>query len=124
MSYVRIATVLAGLVFSAHLLAAQQPSPAPGMAKKMEMGMTMEKMDSMNARMDSMVNRMNQASGNRKINAMADVITEMAAQHRAMQERMRAMRASHHDMMMNHMGGPAGTTPADSAGHEGHHPPS
>jgi hypothetical protein len=140
MRVVRIASGFAALLLHAHALTAQQPAPsqhpdrpsgmrgAPGMAMQMQM------MDSLNARLDTLVGRMNRATGNRKVTAMADVINELVTQRKTMQEHMRQMMESHGGMMMRMMGDsapverPAPTprpdsAPTDTAGHAGHHPP-
>jgi hypothetical protein len=129
---------LAALVLSAHVLAAQQPT-APQQTDrrhggKSGMAAPMQMMDSLNARLDTLVSRMNQATGNGKITAMAAVINELVAQRKAMQGHMRQMMESREGtmpMMKEPAAGahPAPTpgadsTPADSAGHAGHHPPS
>jgi hypothetical protein len=71
-----------------------------------EMGM----MDSMNLRLDTLVARMNRASGNMKVAAMAEVINELVAQRRAMQEHMRAMM-----QRRSMMGNMRGNAPPDSS---------
>jgi hypothetical protein len=98
-------------------------------------GMTahLQQMDSLNARLDTLVSRMNRATGNRKVTAMADVINELVAQRRGMQQHMREMMESRKGMM-HMMGEPApggrpaltprtDSTPADTAGHAERHPP-
>lgn len=96
-----------------------------GMADQMQM------MDSLNTRLDSLVARMNRATGGQKVTAMAQVINEMVAQRKAMQERMHEMMGGR-EGMMNRMGDSASIPPnagplagdsaaADTAGHEGHH---
>jgi hypothetical protein len=97
------------------------------------MAAQMEMMDSLTARLDTLVSQMNRATGNGKVTAMAAVINELVAQRRAMQGHMRQMMESR-DGMMRMMKEPAAgehrpptgadSTPADSAGHAGHHPPS
>ncbi len=140
MRIVRFGAGLAALMFSAQVLAAQQPT-APqhpdrrgGMTGKSDMAAQMQMMDSLNARLDTLVGRMNRASGNGKVTAMAAVINELVAQRKAMQGHMRRMmepRAGAMPMMKEPAAGaqPAPTpgadsTPADTAGHAGHHPPS
>lgn len=96
-----------------------------GMAEQMRM------MDSLNARLDTLVSRMNRATGNRKVTAMADVINELVAQRKAMHERMRAMMQARQGMpVMEEPPPPQGRPPrsgtdsaADTAGHTEHHPP-
>ena len=141
MRIVRFGAGLAALVLGAHVLAAQQPT-APQQPDRRPGGMTgasgmaaqMQMMDSLNARLDTLVSRMNRATGNGKVTAMAAVINEVVAQRKVMQEHMRQMmepREGTMRMMNEPAAGvhPAPTpeadsTPADSAGHVGHHPPS
>jgi hypothetical protein len=59
----------------------------------------MRMMDSLNTRLDSLVARMNAATGEAKVPAMADVINELVAQRRAMHTRMGGMMDSHRRMM-------------------------
>jgi len=132
-----LATVFAAVALSTPVLQAQQTdssgSMSPG-AKGMMMreGMQMAAMDSMNARLDAMVARMNRATGNAKVTHMAQVINEMVSQRKAMQARMRALMQSHSGMM--EMGPPSNRSEtarpkpaddpaaADTAGHAEHHP--
>lgn len=86
---------------------------APGMADQMRM------MDSMNNRLDSLVARLNRAAGASKVAAMADVINELVAQRKVMQERMHQM-MGRRDAMMRML---EDSTAADTAGPAGHHPP-
>ena len=141
MRIVRFGASLAALVLSAHVLAAQQPTAPPqpgrrpgGMAGASGMAAQMQMMDSLNARLDTLVSRMNRATGNSKVTAMAAVINELVAQRKVMQEHMRQMMESRQGVM-HMMGEPAAgarpaptpgadSTPADPAGHAGHHPPS
>ena len=124
---------LAVLVLSVSTAAAQQPgAPTPDRRSGMGGGnqMSMMMMDSLNHRLDSLVNRMNRSSGNQKVQAMAAVINELVAQRKAMQERM-------HQMMER--GGITGMmndststdrkpplspdSPTDTTNHAAHHPP-
>ena len=141
MRIVRFGAGLAALVLSAHVLAAQQPT-APQQPDRRPGGMTgasgmaaqMQKMDSLNARVDTLVSRMNRATGNSKVTAMAAVINELVAQRKLMQEHMRQMMESREGMMRMMKEPAAGappapmpgadSMPADTAGHAGHHPPS
>ena len=97
--------------------------------------------DSASARLDSLVQRMNQATGEKKVRAMADVINELVAQRRTMHARMERMMGS--TGMMGGMGqrdsgesmrgpgareGPRDTaeakpSPSDTTGHAQHHKP-
>jgi hypothetical protein len=90
-------------------------------------------MDSLNRRLDSLVARMNRVTGAQKVAAMADVINELVAQRKAMQERMHQMMGSR-EGMKHMMTDSARVSPgvrapradsaaADTAGHQGHHPP-
>jgi hypothetical protein len=125
------------MALSARVAVAQQPQQ--GRADSM-MGMPamaqqhVRAMDSMTARLDTLVNRMNQATGNKKMTAMADVINELVTQRKAMQSHMREMMQSEPGMRMPMMRAPAparGRPPAvkpdsgapDSAAHEGQHTP-
>jgi hypothetical protein len=99
----------------------------------MKQGMRhMTAMDSMNARLDTLVGRMNRTKGNAKVTAMAHVINELVAQRKAMQEHMRQMMRSRSGMMdlmteskraetaKPKVGTDSGA--ADTAGHAEHHP--
>jgi len=73
-------------------LSAQQPAPGAKMgppAAAMQMDMKM--MDSMNARLDSAVARMNTTTGDARVSAMADVINALVAEHRMMHAHMQMM---------------------------------
>lgn len=136
----RIARILAAvpmMALSVQVLVAQQPQQgrADSMMRMPAMAQQhMRAMDSMTARLDTLVSRMNQATGNRKMAAMADVINELVTQRKAMQSHMREMMQSRPGMRMPMMQAPApgearppaanmdsGT--ADSAAHDEHHPP-
>lgn len=81
-------------------LAAQQPAPAARMGPPAAgMQMDMKMMDSMNAKLDSAVARMNATTGDARVSAMADVINALVAEHRMMHEHM------HQQMMGGQMGG-------------------
>ena len=138
MRTIRIAAGVSALALTAQALFAQQPGPPqppdqrPGMSGMAEQ-MQMRMMDSLNARLDTLVSRMNHATGSRKVTAMADVINELVAQRKAMQQQMREMMESRHGMMMD-MGEPAPTqgrrppppgtdSAAADTGHAAHHPP-
>jgi hypothetical protein len=86
-----LGAALVALVLGSGGLAAQQPKP--------HARQHMQMMDSMNARLDSLVDRMNRASGNAKVTVMAQVINELVAQRRAMHQHMRQMMQSHGTMM-------------------------
>jgi len=132
----RIAAIAAAaaLALTAQVSAQQPGPPQPGgMAGMPGMAEHMRMMDSLNVHLDTLVNRMNRATGNKKVTAMADVINELVAQRRAMQGHMREMMESRQGMMMQDMGkpapaqGPLTSGAADSTGadtaHAAHHPP-
>ena len=139
MSSVRIGLAAAALILSAHGLAAQQPGQGrpPGgqhgmMSDSAMMMQHMRAMDSLNTRLDALVSRMNTATGNQKVTAMADVINELVAQRRMMQEHMRQMMGPGHGMIRSTKGKPARgedrrqVSPRDSgvtdSAHAEHHP--
>ena len=106
-------------------LGAQEPAPSPGAAPKMKMEMPgkpgmmgekmmeepmmahhkemMAKMEAMDARLDDLVKRMNAATGSKKPDAVAAVITELVAQRKQMREQMMAMQPEMMKHMMEHM---------------------
>src|SRR5215207_7107349 len=104
-----LGAALLALTLGSQGLAAQQPKPQmphdsahQGMAKGMDMQQQMRMMDSMNARLDSLVLRMNKASGNAKVTAMAGVINELVAQRRTMHAHMQQMMQSRGAMRGGH----------------------
>jgi TolA-binding protein len=124
---------LAVLVLSASTAAAQQPgAPTPDRRSEMAGGnqMSTMMMDSLNHRLDSLVDRMNRTSGNQKVQAMAAVINELVTQRKAMQERMHQM--MERGGMMGVMNDSTSTgrksplrpdTATDTTNHAAHHPP-
>lgn len=130
MQIVRLGLALAGLALGAPALAAQQPV-SPHMPQRPHSGMMMDSAamaghmrmsDSLDARLDTLVGRMNKATGDRKMAAMADVINELVAQRRAMTAGMHRMMQSRDSMMR--MRGPKGrdSTSAGPPAHSEHHP--
>jgi hypothetical protein len=123
---------IAALVLTVSTAAAQQPgAPTPdrrsGMAGGNQMSMMM--MDSLNHRLDSLVDRMNRTSGNQKVQAMAAVINELVAQRKVMQDRMHQM--MERGGMMGMMSDSTSTgrkpplspdTATDTTNHAAHHP--
>lgn len=126
--------IAAGALLMAGAASAQQPAPQARDSMHMQgrmgdtMGMTSGEMmrGASDARLDSLVQAMNHATGNKKVQAMAAVINELVEQRRAMHEHMR--------QVMGHEGKtggpPRGTTPdsgrpesapADTTGHAEHH---
>ena len=84
---------LLAAVSGAPAVHAQQPhgsGPGAGM---------MPAMDSLDRRLDSLVSRMNRASGNQKVAAMAAVINELVAQRKAMHGHMQQMHGQMQQMM-------------------------
>jgi len=104
-----LGAALLTLLLGTQRLAAQQPghgmpqdSMHRGMMMSLDMQQQMAVMDSMNARLDSLVLRMNRASGNAKVDAMAQVINEMVSQRKSMHDRMQRMMQSHGEMRRGH----------------------
>jgi hypothetical protein len=99
-----LGVVLAFLCAGTPALAAQEPrqhappDSAAHAAMMMNMQQHMRTMDSANTRLDGLVERMNRASGNAKVAAMAEVINELVAQRRTMQAHMRQMMRSYGGM--------------------------
>jgi hypothetical protein len=91
----------------------------------MNMQQHMRMMDSTTAVLDTLVSRMNRATGNTKITAMAQIINSLVSERKAMQAHMRQMMQSHGEMMRGHMMRPRDDqTPEtnDTSGHRDHHP--
>jgi hypothetical protein len=123
MKVVRTIPVLLVSFASAVTLWAQQPTPAPPPAQKMETpgkpGMMdekkmdesmmahhkemMAKMEAMDARLDELVKKMNAATGSKKSDAVAAVINELVVQRKQMREHMMAMQPEVMKHMMAHM---------------------
>jgi hypothetical protein len=80
---------LTGSLLVASPAYAQQPRRHPGDTSNRATMMTM--MDSSDARLDRLVRVMNQATGPRKVPAMAAVINELVAQRKAMRSHAREM---------------------------------
>jgi hypothetical protein len=129
---------LIGIAAAALLMAgaasAQQPAPQPrdSMHMQARMGDTIGMMsggtmrDVGEARLDSLVQSMNHATGNRKVQAMAVVINELVAERRAMHEHMRQVMGNGGKMggpprEMTPDSGRPNDAPADTAGHAEHH---
>jgi hypothetical protein len=127
----RLVGAFTALMLSASSVAAQQPQMQrpdshSAMPRRGHQQMMM-RMDSLNARLDSLVDRMNRTSGDQKVQAMAAVITELVSQRRMMQDRMHGM--MERGSRMNMMDKPRPMSPAkadsfatDSTDHSGHHP--
>jgi hypothetical protein len=104
---IRLITLgLIGFLVAASAASAQQPDrmPRDSAGRPMRGPMTQSMMmmvDSMDARLDSLVTVMNRAQGTSRIDAMAAVINEMASQRKVMRAHMRdgTMRDR---MMRNH----------------------
>lgn len=128
--------VLAGIVAllcSAPMIQAQQSPTQPHRAETMRgANQFMPMMDSLNRRLDSLVDRMNRTGGNQKVAAMAVVINELVAQRKVMQSHMRQMMDGRGGMMhmMNDSSSSSRRVPpsvsdsaaSDTAGHAAHHP--
>ncbi len=96
--------------------AAEHPGPGHGMMMGADKGgmmsmhaQMMTDMKAMDARLDQKLAAMNKAKDKNKVEAMAAVINEMAAQRKELMSKMAAM----HDQVMMHMGGQMGS--ADGA---------
>ena len=131
-----IGVAIIALVISGPMARAQQSPGQPREPHRTETikgnDQAMMMMDSLNRRLDSLVDRMNRTGGNQKVAAMAAVINELVAQRKAMQTRMHQMMEREGGMMrmMNDSASPGARVPAprpDSAtadtGHTAHHPP-
>ena len=113
MRILRLTAALAALALSASIAAAQQPTPPPrpdrypgGMMGPEGMATHMQMMDSLNARLDTLVHRMNRAAGERKVTAMAEVITELVAQRKVMHQHMGRMMHSRNGLRRLEVPGP------------------
>lgn len=69
--------------------APEQPTGMPAMMRMHEQ--MMAEMKAADARLDALVTEMNAATGNAKVAAIASLVNELAAQHKAMHERMGRM---------------------------------
>lgn len=99
-----IAVVLGAFQVAGRVDAAQSRGSQPGpeaMAGMMKMHeRMMAEMKAGDAKLDGLVKEMNTASGNAKVAAIAVVVNELAAQHKAMHEHMGQM----HQQMMGGRG--------------------
>ena len=97
MRHLRILAGIITLICSAPMVHAQQPPMRPREHQPAETTMMggdrsmMAAMDSLDRRLDSLVDRMNRAGGNQKVAAMAAVINELVAQRKLMRSHMRRM---------------------------------
>lgn len=104
MRHLRLLAGIIALICSAPVIHAQQPPTRPREHQPAETTMMggdrsmMSAMDSLDHRLDSLVDHMNRAGGNQKVTAMAEVINELVAQRRLMRSHMRRM--------MGNKGGP------------------
>lgn len=117
-------STLAFSVFGASMFVwAQQPTPLPPPAGKMEMGgkpaMTDEKkmdesmtahhkemmarMEAMDSRLDDLVTKMNAAKGSKKVDAVAAVVSELVSQRKEMRQQMMTTQPEMMKHMMEHM---------------------
>lgn len=81
--------------------------------KMMQMHQKMQaEMKAMNAENDKLVTDMNQATGQKKIDAMATLLTRLVEQRRMMDEKMGAMHADMMQSMMKDMGAGTAHEPA------------
>src|SRR5690348_207504 len=90
----RLGIGVAVLMLVAHVLVAQQPGQGQRGNQRGMQGDTamaqrhMHTMDSLNARLDTLVHRMNMTRGNEKVAAIADVVNALVAERRMMQQHM------------------------------------
>jgi hypothetical protein len=105
MKIIRYAGAAIALMLCTHVLQAQQPdsSKSKGMMKDHGMRHMTAAMDSMDARLDPLVVRMNQATGTAKVDAMAQVINELVAERKMMHVHMRQLMRSHAGTSMGAM---------------------
>jgi hypothetical protein len=117
-------SILAVSLFGASIsLSAQQPTPLPPPAGKMEMGgkpgmmdekkmdesmmahhkEMMAKMEAMDSRLDDLVKKMNAAKGSKKVDAVAAVVSELVSQRKEMRQQMMTMQPEMMKHMMEHM---------------------
>ena len=116
---------LGGLMTASPLLQAQPPSPAPtpaGQPEKHEMHhpapdakaddaqakgmpMMMADMAAMDARLEALVVKMNAATGDAKVNAIAETVTALVREHKAMRDGMMRMMDGMHGGTMKPKGG-------------------
>lgn len=91
---------------------AQQQPAKPGAAGKMTMDCQqmmqahqkmMEQMKATDARLDTLVQQMNGATGQAKVDATAAVVSELVTQRKTMHEGMDSMQAKMMQHMMEHM---------------------
>ena len=123
---------LVALILSASAVVAQQPG-TPNAERRAGMAgsrMTMVMMDSLNRRLDSLVDRMNHTKGQQKLQEMAAVINELVVQRKALHWRMRQMMGDSGRMgttgestSTEPKPTPGADTAADTTDHTGHHPP-
>lgn len=97
MRHLRILAGIITLICSPPMIHAQQTPTRPREPQSAETTMMggnpsmMAAMDSLDHRLDSLVDRMNRAGGNQKVAAMAAVINELVAQRKLMRNHMRQM---------------------------------
>ena len=97
MRHLRILAGIITLICSPSMIHAQQTPTRPREPQSAETTMMggnpsmMAAMDSLDHRLDSLVDRMNRAGGNQKVAAMAAVINELVAQRKLMRSHMRQM---------------------------------
>jgi len=115
-----------------HHANATEPSAGQAVAPGSERQQMMQSMTAADQRLSELVAKMNAATGDKKVDAMAAVITELVAQRKQMQEQMRTQ-GSMMDQMMSRMGtmqgsggmmksAPEPKKDATDADHAAHHP--
>jgi Flp pilus assembly protein TadB len=133
----KVTSALVASILGAALgLLAQQPAPPAAGAPEPKMTMghddmnadmmarhreMMARMETMDAKLDALVKEMEAASGSRKVDAVAAVVSELVRQRKEMREHMTAMSPDmmHDCPMMKHKEG--GSPSGKPAEHPGHH---
>lgn len=126
------ALVLAQAPTDGHHEGLTEPSAGQAAAPTPQRQQMMQNMMAADQKLAELIARMNAATGDRKVDAIAAVVTELAAQRKQMQEQMR-MQSGMMEQMMSHMSGMQGSggmmkntpppkTDTTDADHGAHHP--
>jgi hypothetical protein len=100
------AALIATLALAGPLTAQQtRQAPAQSAAHSSSMMAHMRAMDSLGVRVDSALARMNRATGEARVTAMAEVLNALGAERREMHAHMREMQAHEAGMMGGHSEG-------------------
>ncbi|HZJ33031.1 MAG TPA: hypothetical protein VFD21_15750 [Vicinamibacterales bacterium] len=126
------ALVLAQAPTAGHHEGVPEPSAGQTTAPTPQRQQMMQNMRAADQKVAELIAKMNAATGDRKVDAIAAVVTELAAQRKQMQEQMR-MQSGMMEQMMSRMsamhgsggmmqGTPAPKTDATDPDHAAHHP--